>query len=417
MNINLRFGMHRDIPLIHAEKAKIDGLVIPAHILAYQSAPTSVFVASMPEHNYIIDPMTFILQHEKSDNLNEAGELRRSVCRMCEAYHQNLVGILEGLNIDQRLGPHNFPPVPQLCNGILSFQRDVIATESTTSKAAKYISRYGRQTPTAPRFLVAPYFKFVAIGDDWYQFSLQCARESQRICANDSLGAVIYCSTQALSPESINTIAEDYRQFHHLQIWLDDFNEIAISEPNILSARRLINALASNDAEVETLYGGNLMLLMQQEGLRAISHGILYTQHKGFSIVPGGGGAPERYYIPRFRGFRSLSQTDLIFHQHPELICTCEVCAEVMGNNPDRIILFRDEPDLLRTHFVTVRREEADRANDLDRTEEVAALRETYETYDGSIRRLPNPDAFRSGSRMVGLEYLAVWARGLEQAM
>ena len=65
MQAHLRFGMHRDIQLIHKEKGNIDGVVIPAHILAYQEASTSVFVASLHDKPYIIDPMTFILQRER----------------------------------------------------------------------------------------------------------------------------------------------------------------------------------------------------------------------------------------------------------------------------------------------------------------------------------------------------------------
>ena len=417
MNINLRFAMHRDIPLIHSEATKIDGFVIPGHILAYQSAPTAVFVSSMPGHDYIIDPMTFIFQHPKSSNVNEVGELRRSICRMCEEYHEDLTGILEGLDIDQRMRPSDFPTLNEFCSRIVSFQRDVVREKSTTSKAAKYISRYGRQTPTEPRFVVAPYFKFESVGDEWYQFSLRCAQETQRICGNGSIGAVIYCSVNSLNIEAINRIGADYQQFNHILIWIDDFNEVAISVENIVEARRLINVLARNEAEVESLYGGYLLMLMESEGLKAISHGILYTQHKSFDVLPGGGGAPERYYIPKFKGFRSLSQTDLILHKHPELICDCEVCGEVIGGNADRIIMFGDEPDLLRGHFLTVRYQEAQAMRDMNRAEEIEQLRETYEMYDGSIRMLPNPDAFVSSSRMRGLEYLSIWAQGLEHTI
>lgn len=417
MNINLRFGMHRDIPIIHSESAKIDGLVIPGHILAYQPAPTSVFVASMPGHHYIIDPMTFILQHEKSSNVNEVGELKRSIRRMCEEYHEELAGLIEGLSINQRMGPDDFPSLNDFCGGIVTFQRNVVREKSTTSKAAKYIRRYASQTHTEPRLIVAPYFKFESVRDRWYQFSLRCASETQGICNNDPIGVVIYCSPRNLNVESINQITEDYRQFSNVLIWLDDFNEMFVTEEDILEARRLINALAQGGAEVESLYGGYLLMLMESVGLTSISHGILYTQHKSFRILPGGGGVPERYYIPQFKGFRSLSQTDLILHQHTELICGCEICTEIMGDNPDNFLRFGDEPDLLRRHFMAVRRQEANAMESMDIEEEIEILRETYQTYNGSIQRLPNPDAFVSQSRMSGLEYLNKWADGIERAI
>ena len=414
MNINLRFGMHRDIPIIHSESAKIDGLVIPGHILAYQSVPTSVFVASMPDHYYIIDPMTFILQHEKRSNVNEVGELKRSIRRMCEEYHEDLAGLIEGLSINQAMRPDDFPLLNDFCGGVVAFQRNVVREKSTTSKAAKYISRYRRQAHTEPRIIVSPYFKFESVGDRWYQFSLRCASETQEICNNDSMGVIIYCSSRSLNVESIRQIGEDYSQFSNVLIWLDDFNEMSVTEEDIVKARRLIYVLSQGGAEVESLYGGYLLMLMESEGLKSISHGILYTQHKGFRILPGGGGAPERYYIPQLKGFRSLSQTDLILHQHTELICRCEICTDIMGDNPDSFIQFGDEPDLLRRHFMAVRRQEADAMEGMDIDEEIESLRETYQTYNDSINRLPNPDAFVSHSRMRGLEYLNTWAEGLQ---
>ena len=150
------------------------------------------------------------------------------------------------------------------------------------------------------------------------------------------------------------------------------------------------------------------------EGLNAISHGLIYSMHKSFSTTPGRGRVPERYYIPKFKAFRSLSQTDLILHRHTELICDCEICQDVMQGDPDRIVLFADEPEKLRQHFITVRRNEADSIENINRNTIVAELRNTYQTYHESISHLPNPDAFISGSNMRGLEYLNRWAGGIE---
>ena len=85
MKVHLRFGMHRDVQLIHHEKALIDGLVVPAHILAHQSASTSVFVASMHEKPYVIDPMTFVFQNAKEAHLNDAGGMRLSIEKLCNS--------------------------------------------------------------------------------------------------------------------------------------------------------------------------------------------------------------------------------------------------------------------------------------------------------------------------------------------
>ena len=155
-------------------------------------------------------------------------------------------------------------------------------------------------------------------------------------------------------------------------------------------------------------------MLSAHDGLMSLGHGILYTQHKSYEIsAPGTGGVAERYYIPRLRQFRSLSQTDLILHQFPELICGCRICEDTMGGNPDRIRHFYDDPDLLRMHFIEARRTEADAVKERSLAEEAEDLRETYARYDGALSILPNPDALVSGASMKGLAVLLAWADGI----
>ncbi len=71
MNVNLRFGLQRDKETIRNLQEKLDGLVIPAHILAYQPDVTSVFVSSFSNMPFIIDPMTYLLQHSKDNLTND----------------------------------------------------------------------------------------------------------------------------------------------------------------------------------------------------------------------------------------------------------------------------------------------------------------------------------------------------------
>ena len=417
MDINLRFGMQRDKEIIRDLADKINGLVIPAHILAYQEAPTSVFVASFKNMPYIIDPMTFLLQHPKENLVNDSGELGRSIGKMCDEYHPSLFGLLSSLSAADRISPASIPDHQQLCENIYRTQTESIATKSTTKKAKKYIERYGTGTPTLPRFVVSPYFYFVSTNDPWYGLSLELANIMQGICESkgDSLesGVILYLSADNLNEATISRIASDYASFRHIVVWLDDFNEAGVSIDNIVKSRQLIKQLAEF-SDVEVLYGGYLLMTTATEGLSAISHGILYSLHKSFVITPGGGGVPERYYIPKFKAFRSLSQTDLILHRHTELICDCEICQDVMQGNPDRIVLFADEPEKLRQHFIAVRHDEADLAETINRDTIVAELRDTYHTYHESISHLPNPDAVVSRSNMRGLEYLNRWADGIE---
>lgn len=413
MKIHLRFGMHRDIEVIHREADKIDGQVIPAHILAHQTASTAVFVTSLPTLPYVIDPMTYMFQHNKENWLNEAGDVRISLRKMCEGYHADIIAAINRIADDEFLGPADLPVVHDLCGCVMDFQLSVVARKSATSKAAKYLKRYGTTEATIPRAVIPPYFCFSTAGDDWYQFSLECAVETLDIAKGRPVMPVIAFTPGQVNEAHAARIVQDYGEFPAVLLWPGDFSQSLVEEKNIVRVRRIVNGFGKLRVRVEALYGGYLLMLMKSIGLNAVSHGILYTEHKGFGSTPGGGGVPDRYYIPDFHEFRSLSQTDLIFHKHPELICTCPVCNEIIDGNPDNIIRFADNPELLRRHFLTVRRIEADRLEESLLDDELAEVERIYDTYHESISSLPNPDSIVDTMRMKGLDYLQIWVNGL----
>jgi len=415
MNINLRFGLQRDKEIIRDLQDKLDGLVIPAHILAYQADVTSVFMSSFSDMPFIIDPMTYLLQHFKGNLTNDVGDLRASIVKMCDEYDFNIEQQLTG---KPKLEPSDIPDAGHFCERVYDFQNSVEEKASTKKAIKKYLDRYGRGNSFKPRFIISPYFKFDSISDPWYTLSLNMGRTMHTICSEKddifNVGVIILLSADNLDDEGIEKIASDYESFSHIILWLDDFDEIHIRPETIVKARKIVSRL-SVFSEVEILYSGFLLMTTAAEGAKTVSHGLTYSQHKSFRATPGGGGLPERYYIPKFRAFRSLSQTDIIFHMRQELMCNCPVCDELLQGNPDNIVLFADEPEKLREHFINVRRQEADDMENFNRQSLVTEFRSVYQSYHNLIRNLPNPDAFLSGSNMMGLEYLNYWADGIAQ--
>jgi hypothetical protein len=417
MNVNLRFGLQRDKETIRNLQEKLDGLVIPAHILAYQVDVTAVFVSSFSDMPFIIDPMTYLLQHQEGNLTNDAGDLRASIAKMCDEYDFDISKELTG---KRQLRPSNIPNAKHFCNRVYDYQNSVEEKANTKKAIKKYLDRYGKGNSFTPRFIISPYFKFDSISDPWYMLSLNMGKVMQTICSEkkDGLdaGVIIFLSANNLDDGDIEKIASDYESFSHIILWFDGFDEMDIQPATIVNARKIVSKL-SGFAEVEILYSGFLLMTTAAEGAKAVSHGLTYSQHKSFGVTPGGGGMPERYYIPKFRAFRSLSQTDNIFHMRQELMCNCPVCDELLQGNPDNIVLFADEPEKLREHFINVRRQEADDMESFNRQSLVTELRSVYDTYHNLISNLPNPDAFLSGSNMRGLECLNFWADGIERAI
>ena len=413
MDVWLHFGQHRDVRVIRDQISLLDGVVIPAHILAHQYASTSAFVSSLPIGTpYLIDPATYRFQNSGDKHVNSAGDLRPSSRKLCDAYHPTLADLV--LN-HGRLEPGLLPSPSELTESILEFQLQAVADGSSNSAAAKYLDRYDKRHVRDPRVLVPPYFRFGVAGDKWYGYSLDCAMAALGAYRERKIAPIVAAPVDAFRDASLVQVLKDYEPFENVILWFDDYNELLVQSSQVSSVRNAIRMLRKQ-SRVHAHYGGYLLLLSAHDGLESIGHGILYTQHKSYEFAgPGAGGVAERYYIPRLRQFRSLSQTDLILHQFPELICGCRICEETMGGNPDRIRHFYDDPDLLRMHFIEARRKEAGAVKGRSLVEEAEDLRETFVKYHGAVSILRNPDAFVSGASMRGLEVLLAWADGISR--
>jgi hypothetical protein len=410
MKIHLRFGMHRDIEAIHESQDLIDGLVVPAHILAYQHASTSAFVCSLPDHHYVIDPMTFLLQSPTDRHLNDSGEIRRSVSKWCDEIHDALAGIVVG-KAGPTLAPSDLPPMREMCEGLHRFQTKCIDAGHVDPRAKKYLDRYGLTAATQPRAVLAPYFAFQSLTDPWYSASKSAAEAMVDVADNsEEVAAVLACGSNTLDEQTAQIIAADFGHLPRVFVWVDRFNQASATSDQIRAVRGLVSKLNDDDVTIEFLYGGFMAMLMSYEdGLEAISHGILYTQDKTFDQVPGAGGVPERYYIPKFHDFRSLGQANLILKQHPELAGGTPTADDVMNGDPDKIFLFANRPELLRRHFLEARHAECASIDEMSLSDQLAEFSDTHNRYHASVSRLPNPDAILTSGGMKGLDYLLNW--------
>ena len=411
MEVWLHFGQHRDVRVIRDQIALLSGVVIPAHILAHQHPSTSAFVSSLPAGTpFLIDPATYRFQNSGDKHLNTAGELRASSRKLCDAYHPTLAQLVL---THGRLDPSLLPSPDELTEGVLGFQRQAVTDGSSNSAAAKYLARYDKLHIKPPRVLVPPYFRFEVPGDKWYAYSLDCAMAALATHSELQIAPIVAAPIDAFRDASLSRILRDYDRFANVILWFDDFNELFVRSSEVVVARHAID-MFQKQSRVDAHYGGYLLLLSAHDGLMSIGHGILYTQHKSYEVsAPGAGGVAERYYIPRLRQFRSLSQADLILHQFSELICGCCICEDTIGGNPDRIRHFYDDPDLLRMHFIEARRKEAEVVKQRSLAEEAEDLREVHARYHGALSILRNPDALVSGARMRGLDVLLAWADGI----
>lgn len=411
MKINLRFGMHRDIEIIHQAQSLLDGLVIPAHILAHQVASTAAFVCSLPKHNYVIDPMTWMLRGSRERHRRGDGTLRPSIAKWCNNIHIDLSERL----LSGHAGPLSHLELPDLeecCRGNFQFQAESVNLGHVDPRTKKYLKRYGTTSATTPRCVLPPYYQFDRVDDAWYQATIEGARITQTLSTEIPVAPVIMCNSSILDNATTKRIAGDFGSFEKCFVWIESLVQGGTKSVEVKRVRELVRALNSKGCKVETLYGGFMLMLMERDGMVAVSHGILYTQDRAGEQVPGGGSPPERYYIPSLHDFRSLSQANLILKRHPELVGGTPTSDSIMAGDPDRIFLFASRPEALRQHFLEARRWECDLLASTPLPEIISGLRATYHKYHDSVSRLPNPDAVMKGGDQKGLDYLLAWADG-----
>lgn len=421
MDVHLRFGIQRNKSIIHEETESIDGVVIPAHILAYQTPSTSAFISSLGPKgcSYIFDPMTFIFQNPKinltNENDGDEREVRPSIKKLSDDYHPQLARLINDLESPKdSLSPGDIPEIDVLTERAIDFQTESVRDGANQSAAGKYLDRYDELTSTpSPRALVPPYFRFAEYGDDWYQLSLEAAQSTDQGDFESDVAPIICCPVTALSSGDAEQIVEDYSGFDHVILWVDGFDENEAPVTDIQRVLGVIDRLDNETEYLETLYGGYLMILANHYGLNGLSHGILYTQKKSYTLTPGSGAPPERFYIPKLHQFRSLAQTDYILQRNPELMCDCPICDHYLDSDPQRIFEYGDEPELLRRHFLKTRRSEADQFPTLNFEDKLQSLQEVYDRYQPIFQQIGNPDAWVSNAQMPGIAYLRRWADAL----
>ena len=144
MEVHLRFGMHRNVPIIHDEIESIDGAVIPMHILAYQEPSTSAFITSLcaQDRPYLLDPMSFIFQNPIGNltSTDDSGQryIRPSIDSLTEAYHQDLGPYIDGLSDpSDQLAAQDFPDITQIARNVAEYQLSAVDQGANRSAASK----------------------------------------------------------------------------------------------------------------------------------------------------------------------------------------------------------------------------------------------------------------------------------------
>jgi len=417
----VRFGLHKDRTTLEEAKSLYRGIVVPAHILSY-SQDATVAAVNHIDHDYYIDPMTYVLTsatiknylvEPSADFPDRKVGFKPSIKKMVENYgiyeHFEESGFKALTTVDAET------LMPRFVENSIKLQLQKI-DEGFAAAFKKYSTILNLSDHEHnPSFVTAPYFYFDNVqSKQWHDVNLKYARATKAKLEEDGSGLKVVPILATKTTSLTEQVATDYGDFDEIILWLNDLDESNCKNiPNhvtkLKNLAKFVKFASTNGLKVSNLYGSYFSILCTKFGLNTISNGIFYGEYKNFKTKVGGGGPPSRYYINAFHKFYSIPVTILIFQQHPELFeYEPASTRSYIKDVPSNIAEFDKKPQLAQIHFLESRKQEFENVSLNSIESLLAELKATQERY------APLPDYIIENDT---LDHLSAWASALDSIL
>ena len=415
----------------------IDGLIVPAHLIAYYELALPEFLSKL-NLPILIDPMTYVWGIEPHYILKD-GELKKSYKKLVKKLDCTIAKIL-GVQRIQSIKADS-PGFNEFINKVLKFQLLDEDTEKTPRKRSmERIKSYGETVKTEepnlfqPYALIPPYFHFETVLGPSYSKTVYAAKfaknsdygKKHRICPCLCMGKSILTDK-----DQIATVIEDFKDYPEIILWVDNFDETHADLSELTDFITLISKFKEAKTDVINLYGGYFSLILNRFGLSKLSCGICYSHRKEVSAAVGGGGLPIRYYEPHLKNKLTTADIIRLYSDIPELFtCNCTVCSthsekyRNVQSTTEKASILKDffgeskksakmkgeckiDWTNSRFHFLYARKKEQKFSNKSTLDVIISDLREKYELLKNRVDLTPY--------RIDSFEYLKLWADSLEE--
>lgn len=344
-----RYGMAHEKDVLLEMKEYFDGMVVPAHLLAYYPS-LEPFLAKLAKP-WFVDPVTFALKskdttihslHAKTGTLR----LKRSYAKLLERISIPNKGVenpvsAEGLATGRRMGPGTFRRngkidveiVKEFVTSVLKLQELFDTTGDSPQKQDRVNELLAKHDESAPKdmrvppveFKVPPYWFFDDVGHLDYEWNITFLETAVQANEESSIYAVIAADPSAITQETAAKISDDFSAASGFLIWLDDERLDAEGMRNIDRYHTLVESLASGGKEVISLYGTEMLATAEQKGLSGYCSGPGYGEAKPRARATGGA-PPARYYVPRLMRYLTKQPLDQYLDAVGDIECPCRIC-------------------------------------------------------------------------------------------
>lgn len=421
------------------KKTLIDGLIVPAHIIAYYELAIPKFLTKL-NLPILVDPMTYVWGIEPSC-ISKEGELKKSYKKLVKKFDCKIASILgeqkiQGIEQDS-------PEFREFVDKVLKFQLFVGGIRKTPRRhSMERIRRYREKAKSEeqayiqPYALIPPYFYFSTTLGPAYQKTVYAAG-----FAKDSDYGKKYKICPCLCVDKLlltdddqqDRIIKDFKDYSEVILWIHDFDETKTSLHELTGFINLISKFKKAKTDVINLYGGYFSLILGHIGISKVSCGICYSRRKSVFAEAGGGGLPVRYYEPHLKIKLLRESMFKLYSDSTELFaCDCPICSGY-SKNYKTAQLIADKEALLsdffgiseegeksakegvinweksRLHFLHARKIEQNFSNNNTLDEVVSDLRKKY---DSMVKNRVDPNKYGFDS----FEHLRLWADSLQES-
>lgn len=333
----------------------IDGIVVPAHLLAFyhNTLPNFLNDINLP---FIIDPMTYVWNIDRSSVIKK-NELKKSYQKYVELLNNPIASLLGNYQITQT--SYSDDDFSNFVDSVLRFQFTVGGASADyrarSLRRIRSLTRGIGEEIIRPSMLIPPYFYFRSVDDITYNLNINSVQH-----AGDSLYSELstimpcLCMSQRIlfNTSNIEQIITDFSDFDQILLWINNFDETKVDLDSLAKFRELVTNFNDIDVSVMNLYGAYFSQLLSYYGMNSASSGIGLSHRKEILSTATGGGMPLRYYEPTLKMEILTYSAFRLYTRHPELfLCNCPVC-QPFSENINNYNTIREREEFLAPLFV-----------------------------------------------------------------
>lgn len=377
-----------------------DGIVVPGTVAAFQAEGTQGFVLALSASEkkpYLIDPRFPLFQND---------------LRMPKKSHLSLARVFGLEDVVQVHGAVPLEIMSERIDEVCTrwFQFNTAFRDVTPKAFNKYARRLKRTLPIAdaqgPTWIIPPYL----IADEspvaadisktaWLR-TLAIAREAGH---GDRVRPVVAVGNAANLSQAAHDLGAD-----EVLVWVSDLDETKSAQQVLAAYAKQVRTLSSDGIKPFALYGGYFAAMLRSVGLRGVSHGVGFSEHRNHIELKSSGGAPARYYVRRIHRYLPVDLASELWRRDRTLV---EDLATPFGQADPAELDYHS----LMKHSVWARKAEIDEAESLSILDHVRDLKVSRINFLAGLEDIRLTAGLKKRSSAL-VNHLTLWEGALTEA-